>query len=223
MILADWIDHFRPEMALILERTMLNMHMSFEQVQLFAGKEGEGEARRDARKAIWHAGQVLKAAKQCPAKHLRRLGAICLYHAGMAFWTYAIVSTFTTNLPHTHIDHRPSTFATKPSTLELAWLDGDDVSAVQRFIALGRGTPVLCDSSPICETGNVLPVLLDNPNAIMKVCIDLLQQDSPMEGDGTLPLLVGNLSQLMQDLGNAAHETLQGGVGRSKEMPAALG
>ena len=229
MILGDWSDHFQPEMALVLERTMLNMHLSFEQVQLFAGKEGEAEARRvfpilqqwstsiDARKAIWHAGQVLKAARQCSVKHLRGFEAICLYHAGMAFWTYAIVSASTTEQPHVQRERRTSLAATKSSASELVWLDGDDVPAVQRFTALGRGTPVLANFAHKRDTGNVLPILLGNPKAIMEACIELLKQTSEMEGDGTLPPLVENLSQLMQDLGNAAQELLQGGLRRSKE------
>ena len=228
LVFSDW-NEFRPQMALVLERILLNMHISFEQVQLLAGKEGEEEARRvlpllqrwsatsDARRAVWHAGQVLKAARQCPQRHLRDFEAVCLYHAGMTFWSYAIVSASVSDQQDGYGDHQTSRSRPHISASELVWLDGDDCPAVQRFIALNRGTPVVCGPSGESDGRNMFPITLENPKAIMNICIELLRGNSPMEVGCTPLPLVENLSQLMQDLGIAAQELLQGGLRRARE------
>jgi hypothetical protein len=234
LIFSDWNGLFRPEMEIGLERTLLNLYVSFEQVQLFAGKEGEEEARRafpilrqwsttsDARKAVWHAGQVLKAARRCPPKHLRDFQAVCLYHAGMTLWTYTVVSAPALGDQQFNAEiQSQSKASTGFRDSELVWLDGSDETAVQKFIALNRGRPVIRNSTsdPGSELGSPGETIsLGNPKAVMDVCIDLLKRNSPLEGDGTQLPLVENLSQLMHDLGIAAHELLQGSLRRSKEV-----
>ena len=234
LMVSDWND-FRPPMALVLERVLLNMHISFEQVQLFAGKEGEEEARRvlpllqhwsttsDARQAVWHAGQILKAARRCPQRNLRDFQAVCLYHAGMTFWTYALVSASISDQQDIYMDNQATRSKPAVSVSERVWLDGEDCQAVQRFIALNRGTPVVCSSAGEVGASDMLPVRLDNPRAIMSICTGLLKGNSPMEEGGTPLPLVENLSQLMHDLGIAAHELLQGSLRRSREVQTAAG
>jgi hypothetical protein len=221
MVVFDWAEALLPQMVIVFERTLLNLHLSFEQVQLFAGKEGEDEARRaypllrqwaataDARKAVWHAGQVLKAASQCPAAHLRDFQAVSLYHAGMAFWTYAVVSSPAGNGQKVQSLGQSSRSLPSGAESDLVWLDGDDCPGVQRFIALNRGTPVVRDQVLDGRTGVLNPILLSRPSAIMNIFINLLKQDAPIEGEGTALPLVENLSQLMHDLGSAADELLR--------------
>jgi hypothetical protein len=211
LALSDWNGLFRPIMALVSERLLLNLHVSFEQVQLFAGKEGEEEARRafpilqkwadspDARKAVWHAGQILKAARQCQARELRDFGAICLYHAGLTFWAFGVVRGAGTHKAQGHTQIPLST--SNPGDGIGLWLDGDDSSAIQRFIGLNRGNPVvrgiIDNAVSLCE-----------PKALMELCIHLLRKNTPDSGS-VLPL-VENLSELMRDLGNAAQSILSG-------------
>lgn len=225
--ITDWKGSLPPEMALISERTLLNLHVSFEHVQLFAGKEGEEESRRafpilqqwvessDARKALWHAGQILKAARQCPAKALREFGSICLYHAGLTFWAYAVVLLANPKQTHGQLQSSQS-FGFGNDTV---WLDGDDCPAVQRFVSLNRGTPVVHDESerPLGSA------LVSNPKALMELCISLLRKGrTGMENGEDLPL-VENLIQLMRDLGNAAHGLLSGHLRRSNENGSVSG
>jgi len=234
LILLDWNELFRPEMALVLERTLLNVHVSFEQVQLFAGKEGEEEARRmfpilrqwsttsDARKAVWHAGQVLKAATHCASTHLRDFQAICLYHAGMTFWAYAVLLASPSGQQQLHPRCQSHPRACSGfGSAELVCLDGNDGPAVQKFVALGRGSPVINPLTSTSHSGLARPIHLEDQKAVMDVCIKLLRRKSPGEEDRSSLPLVENLSQLMGDLGNAAHELLHGGARRSREGQAA--
>lgn len=222
LIFSDWGDIFRPEVALVFERILLSLRVPFDQVQMFAGKEGEDEARRafpllrqwsttsDARKAVWHAGQIFKAASRCPSKHLRDFQAICLYHAGLTFWTYAIVSASARENRGYSSERQLLQGSSTTTASEIVWLDGDDCPATQRFIALNRGTPAVNDLAAKHEMRNMSPIYLNNPKAIMDMCIRLLKLNSPLAEDGTPLPLVDNLSQLMHDLGNAAQELLQG-------------
>lgn len=234
LVLLDWDELFQSEMALVLERILLNIHVSFEQVQLFAGKEGEEEARRvfpvlrqwsttsDARKAVWHAGQVLKAATHCASKHLRDFQAVCLYHASMTFWAYAVLLASSSGQQQLHPRRRSPSRATPGfGSAELVWLDGSDGPTVQKFVALGRGSPVISPLASTLPSGLTQPIHLENQKAVMDVCIKLLRRDLPVEDDKSSLPLIDNLSQLMRDLGNAAHELLHGDFRRSREMPHA--
>ncbi|EXJ86105.1 hypothetical protein A1O1_06474 [Capronia coronata CBS 617.96] len=230
LVLSDWNESFRPTMALVSERTLLGLHVSFEQVQLFAGKEGEDEARRafpmlqqwadssDARKAVWHAGQILRAARRCHANELLDFGAICLYHAGLTFWAYAVVRTAAPS--HLPGQTQSSRALSNPGDTVYVWLDGDDCPAVQRFISLNRGIPVVHDGTDSANGS----VSLSSPKTLMGLCIDLLRKNANARDHGGYLPLVENLSQLMRDLGNAAQGVLSGQLRRFKEhQPGARG
>lgn len=231
LVFSDWDNLFQAEISLVLQRILLSLHVSFDQVQLFAGKEGEDEARRafpllrhwsttsDARKAVWHSGQILKAARRCPLKYLRDFQAVCLYHAGMTFWTYAVVSASSSDEKQTYHNRQLLQSTLNTASSDLVWLDGDDSPAVQRFIALNRGNPVVRDLNFGRGGTDGNSISLNNPKGIMDICIRLLRLNSPVTGEGTPLPLIENLSQLMHDLGNAAQELLQGGLKRTREFP----
>lgn len=217
---SEWENGLKPEANLILERSLMNLHVSFEDVQLFAGREGEEEARRaypvlkqwaqtrESRQAVWHAGQVLKAATECHPKNLRDFPVIVLYHASLAFWAYAVVS----RPPKSARKQQSSAPGPQPtaSDTDLVWLDGEDGPCVQRFIALGRGNPVIRDwtkSSSIEQKKKY--AALSDVKAVMNIIIAFLRQNGMSDERMSSPL-VNNLSQLMRDLGNAAL-----GIGRS--------
>ncbi|KAJ5984684.1 hypothetical protein N7481_006783 [Penicillium waksmanii] len=94
----------RPEIILVCEVVSMLLHMSLEELQLFAGKEDKQEARRvyqsalewitspDSRRAIWHAGQTLRAARQMAPGSITGFLAIGVYYASLAFWSYGVVS-----------------------------------------------------------------------------------------------------------------------------------
>jgi hypothetical protein len=190
------------------------LHVSFEDVQLFAGKEGDEEARRaypllkqwaetrESRQAVWHAGQVLRAATECHPKQLREFSAVALYHASLAFWAYAVVSRPSKSArrqPPPASQHQPPV-----ADYERIWLDGEDGPDVQRFIAVGRGMPVIRDGTKGsgAEQEEKYAALSD-VKAVMDITITILRQNETSD-EKMSPPLVKNLSQLMRDLGNAA-------------------
>lgn len=109
----DWAVQVPWEVQMLAELVRMNLCVPFEDLQLLAGKEGNEEARRvypslklwyqsaDARQAMWHAGQILRAARQSfrtdTAKRtngysLRDFHTVAIYHAGLAFWVYGLLS-----------------------------------------------------------------------------------------------------------------------------------
>uniref|UniRef100_A0A2D3VMF6 Xylanolytic transcriptional activator regulatory domain-containing protein n=1 Tax=Ramularia collo-cygni TaxID=112498 RepID=A0A2D3VMF6_9PEZI len=95
----------------------MNLCVAFEDLQLLAGKEGEDEARRvlpflkqwyrtpECRQAMCHAGKILSAARRPAGRSpnasrastpdtpwLRDFHAVALYHAGLAFWAYGLLT-----------------------------------------------------------------------------------------------------------------------------------
>jgi hypothetical protein len=215
--LCQLLDHFRltvsgweggmSEETLILQDLfMMNLHVSFEELQLFAGKEGNEEAQRvypllqqwfdskRSRQAVFHAGQVLRAANLSPPGHLRDFYAVALYHAALCFWVWGMCAMGYAKRP-SHPGHTHVTDVEKH-----VWLDGEDTADTRRFIALARGIPTIgaClrngESNGGCR--------LDNPKAVMESIINIMNRSC---ADGSvLPPLVENLGHLMKDLGNAA-------------------
>ncbi|KIW68487.1 hypothetical protein PV04_04429 [Phialophora macrospora] len=228
LVLSGWDGLLHPEMTLVAERILLNLHVSFEQVQRFAGKEGVDEARRaypllqqwaessNARKAVWHAGQIVKAAKACSPNALRSFGAICLYHAGLTLWAYAVVQGAIPSKARGQ--GRPSQALPTTEDATEVWLDGDDSPAVQRFITLNRGVPLIHDSAT--EPGRAMS--LKNARPLMELCISLLRKNTDIHNTGDCLPLIENLSQLMRDLGKAAQGLLLGELRGPEHIPRTL-
>jgi hypothetical protein len=215
--LCQLIDHFRltvlewghdgitQETLILQDLFMMNLHVSFEELQLFAGKEGNEEAQRvypllrqwfeskRSRQAIFYAGQVLRAANTFPSNHLRDFYAVALYHCALCFWVWGMCSLGSSrNKGLSGPSQQPNT-----GIEEFIWLDGDDTAETRRFISISRGIPVIRGLSKNGEpTGGYR---LDNPKVIMEIIISVMSKNYLV-----LPPLVENLGQLMRDLGNAA-------------------
>lgn len=102
-------------LTLLAEFLQMHLHASLDDMQRFAGKYGEAEARRAcasllvnenndddpkscswpatraARAAVWHAGQVLRAARSVPPYQLRGADAIAVYYAALTLWVWAVL------------------------------------------------------------------------------------------------------------------------------------
>ncbi|KAI9881693.1 MAG: hypothetical protein M1823_006596, partial [Watsoniomyces obsoletus] len=82
----------QPPAQVMFERAQMSLYVNLEDVQTLAGKAGEEEARKihpvltnwaqssESRKAIWHAGQLYRAAKEYPRVMLQDFAAVALYH-----------------------------------------------------------------------------------------------------------------------------------------------
>jgi hypothetical protein len=218
--LCQILDHFSltvsgleggmPQEAMILrELFMMNLHVNFEELQLFAGKEGNEEAQRAypllrswfdsrrSRQAVFHAGQVLRASNSFPSSHLRDFYAVALYHCALCFWVWGMCSMGSSRSRRLLGSHSIHAEIEEP-----IWLDGDENSdSTRRFVAIARGIPMIRgmprndELNPGCR--------LDNPKAVMETIISIMAKNCS-NCNTVLPPLVENLGQLMRDLGNAA-------------------
>lgn len=202
--------HSRPpiEQTMILELFNMNLYVSFEELQLFGGKEGAEEAQRvypllkswvegqNSRQAVWHAGQVVRAALLLPKDTLRDFYAVALYHAALAFWVYGMIR----KRKNGGVDPE---FGNGIEG-EYVILDGPDTEEVRQFIANSRGTPVLRGPRHQDGTPQNNLVRLEQPKAVMEVVIAILKGNCSAGNAGLLPALIENLAQLVRDLGNAA-------------------
>ncbi|KAJ5756922.1 uncharacterized protein N7511_007104 [Penicillium nucicola] len=197
MVCSELRIQCRPETMLVCEVVSMLLHMSLEELQLFAGKEDKQEARRvyhsalewiassDSRRAVWHAGQVIRAARSMPPGSVTGFLAIGVYYAGLAFWSYSVVSKANT-ARITGTPHSPPELTAGPTVL----LDGHDIPDVSKFVTLACGSPAL--------QGPRGAVYLVDPGSTM----DVLQAILRMENSDRTPPLVQMLAQLMGDLGH---------------------
>ncbi|KAF3032495.1 hypothetical protein E8E12_003344 [Didymella heteroderae] len=187
-----------PPMTKTAEITMqlmlVHLNAPFDDIQLFAGIEGQEEARsaypilRDwtktvpARQALWHAGQILRAAEALPKGLLCNYNAIAVYHAGLVLWGYGFLK-------------RSAAEKSPPSegVQAVVVLNGDDNLSARRFITLDRGLP------SIKTARSKDAIQLSNVGAVMDSLVQLLL--APYESvEGSCPPLVGNLVQLLEGL-----------------------
>ncbi|PWY90707.1 C2H2 type zinc finger domain protein [Aspergillus heteromorphus CBS 117.55] len=200
MVGYEWSEPPRSEVFLVYEMISMLLHMSLEELQLFAGKEDKREARRvyhsalewinsiDSRRAVWHAGQVIRAAKAMPAGSLTGFLAVGVYYASLVFWSYSMVLK-----ARNAKSGNPRSSGRTPQSSPTVLLDGEETISVQKFICLGCGRPAL--------QGSQEPAFLSDPGQTMDIAKGLLRADASQDA---LPPLVQGLCQLMGDLGNAA-------------------
>lgn len=186
------------KVTLILELLLMHLHMSLDDVHLFAGVEGEEEARRvypslvqwtrtsTARQALWHAGQVIRAARNLRQGLICDFAAIAVYQASLAFWSYGII-----------------TRATEPGPLMntgiTAWLDGADDNGVQRWIKQGKGTAAIRTWSGNPPTESL--VMVGSPDEVVMVVVQVMRMN---HNEARSPPLVDNLINIMEGLRKAA-------------------
>ncbi|KAI0021456.1 hypothetical protein F4780DRAFT_737475 [Xylariomycetidae sp. FL0641] len=199
LVTADWHTALSAQESLLFNLIMLNLHVSLDDLQLFAGKEGEDQARRiypvlqqwsessEARQALWHAGQIVRQAKMYPPGHLKDFHAVSVHHAALAIWTYGVVTKATRNTP------------TPAVSQEAVYIDGAESTDVQQFIGFGQGRPVIRGSHG--HRGGHAESSLEDPRHCMEIVQEVLHSNFNNE---PLPPIVENLCQLIRQLGDAA-------------------
>ncbi|KAH8676281.1 hypothetical protein BX600DRAFT_394947 [Xylariales sp. PMI_506] len=195
-ITSDWHASLSAQENLLLNLLMMNLHVSMDDLQLFAGKEGEEQARRvypllqhwadsaDARRAVCNAGQILRQAKLFPSGHLKDFYAIAVHHAALALWVYGVVVKATRSQ------------STPGEQRDTVLIDAGETSHVQRFIELNQGRP----SIRIKEDGPAAP--LDDPKASMDVVVGIFRGNF-VAGQEMPPAIVENLTNMVKQLGEA--------------------
>lgn len=199
-----------PVATLLSEFFMMILHVSPEDLHLFAGKSGEDEAR-DAclvfkawtqtpasRTAIWHAGQVLRAAESVMPTQLNGFNAIVLYYSSLTLWVYGMVTLD----PQISIaaSGQQSAFATSTLTttgplIEVA-LNKPEAAEMIKFKANGRGIPGITGLNS--EMANIF-VPLKATDKILGIARQIYRSNFP-DVDEPLPPLVANLANLLNDL-----------------------
>ena len=162
-------------------------------IQLFAGIEGQEEARSayptlrewvksvPARQSLWHAGQILRAAEALPKSLLCNFNAIAIYHAGLVLWVYGFLKR---SMP---VDIPPAE-PIQPNVV----LNGNDSLGARRFITLNRGVP--STRGP----GSPNNTQLIDVSGVVDGLIHLLR--APHGAIEACPPLVGNLVHLLEAL-----------------------
>lgn len=177
--LTDMLDYFgvgyRNENVLYWHNTLMHMHMSLEEIQLFAVSLEQSESAdqippaieawsssKEGRQAVWHAAQIIRELRALAPQCLRDFTAVALYHSTLALWAYGmgvadLTGTATAKVP--------------------IWLDSPETEHVQRSISFGRGQPMLHGETPevsavdLCDSTTVLTVAL---------CITIIAALMPM-------------------------------------------
>jgi hypothetical protein len=217
-----------PEIPFVLEFLMMSLHVALDDIQMFAGREGEEEARKvfpqvrawtrdsDSRKAVWHAGQVFHHAKAFEKTRLRDFYAVATYHATLVLWVWGMVTSGSSRQSGiatpigTGMPQRPtlqSNFTMSKSHAKVV-LDGAESKITKAFVQLGHGTPGLQNAiRPANEmmearpssTSEVFCSLFDS-RGVMTIAAGVLKSNFP-HTKGSLPPLVANLSNLLDELG----------------------
>jgi hypothetical protein len=198
------------EIQLIQHLFLMALHVSFDELQKFAGKGGEEEASRahaflqswvdtpNARKAAWYSGQLLRAARQFPPAELRGFFSIAVYLGSLTLWVYAHLSTHLSAPENSSRAPETSQTSRRDRRNSDVALDGPETRETRVFVSAGQGRPGLTSSSGLLETEEEF-ASLDDPNVAFKVARQIYRHNFPILEE-PLPPLVENLETLMKDL-----------------------
>lgn len=201
LVSSEWSEMTCRE-HIVLNLLMMNLHVSMDDIQLFAGREGEDQARRiysvlqqwasctEGRSATWCAGQILRHARLFPQGHLKDFYAVAVHHAALVLWTYGVVAKANRRQAHLPSQH----------ALEAIHLDGPDPMPVQRFISFGQGRPVIRGAA---TRGSTDESAIEDPREAMESVQEVLKLNLD-PGSETLPPMVENVCFLIKQLGDAA-------------------
>ncbi|KAG7415054.1 Nicotinate catabolism cluster-specific transcription factor [Fusarium oxysporum f. sp. rapae] len=178
----------------------MHLHIPFEEVELFAGKRDQSDARhalsllldwansQESRKTIWYAGQIIRAAEKFEPGRLRGFYTIALYQANLAIWAYAVVSRVKG--------------ADKDGSIpcnEMVCLNGPETPLAQRFIS--RGVPSVAVIKPCAPEHGSSPIRLMDREAVVDYVLGILSAN--FSHIDAMPPLVENLQELLDKLGRA--------------------
>ncbi|KAK1826719.1 putative c6 transcription factor protein [Podospora conica] len=197
---------YNPELAMMGELLKMILHVSLDDLHTFSGKSGEDEARRvalaleddwiqkqDARYAAWHAGQVLRFARDMPPASLRAFNATAVYFASITLWVYGVLAD---------TNQRPGDGMDEAST-PIVVLDSEDMRGIPEFLQYNRGTPGL--RTPVFDEGDTRRgegvEALSDTGMVLGIARRVLRDNFPVANE-PLPPLVESLTTLLRDLGS---------------------
>ena len=193
------------EAALVAELFMMILHASPADLQRFAGKFGEDEARKasaefaewssaiESRIAVWHAGQVFRAARRLGQAQCRGFNAIAVYFASLTLWVYGLMTSATRS---------PSHLKSRIPQDRIVINEAEN-SATRGWRSSADGTPGLNIVSADGRNERFVPV--ENTDQILQLAREVYKNNFPAGdagSEGSVPPLVENLGNLLRDLGS---------------------
>ncbi|KAK8008475.1 hypothetical protein PG991_011026 [Apiospora marii] len=230
------------QLSILVELFMMILHVHPDDLQRFAGKYGEDEARhaamtledpwagsREARHAVWHAGQVFRHARALPPASLRGFHAIAVYFASLTLWVYGLLScSYSTQGQQQQQDgvataaglgtgpgagagypgassassNAAGVIMPPPPPTRYVLLDGDETREARAFLSLDKGVPGLSTGSLSQADGAAAAGAesLSNPGLVLDIARNVFRENYPMRSE-PLPPLVESLGNLLRDLG----------------------
>lgn len=200
-MLIDSSPKLATQLSVVAELFMMILHVSPDEVQRFAGKQGEDEARhaaghlednwagsRDARHAVWHAGQVIRNARTLPPASLRAFNAIAVYFASLTLWIYGLLSCSSST--------QGQSASEMPAPPTHVLVDGTESRETRAFLQLDKGTPGISLNGDMHSGVESL----SNPGMVLNIAKNVFRDNYPVRNE-PLPPLVESLGNLMRDLG----------------------
>jgi hypothetical protein len=191
-----------PVVVLFGEFFLMVSHISPENIQRFAGKSGaevSGKAYQDfqnwfhtseSRMAIWHAGQVLRAAKSLLPTQLKDFYAVAVYYASLTLWIYGIM------LLAKEESNPETAFGNSSNSSPQIFLNDTETAHVNTFRVINQGKPGLAVTD---EDQAVHFVPITSASRVLEFARKLYRCNFPhMEED--LPPLLESLGNLMTEL-----------------------
>lgn len=158
---------------------------------------------REARTAVWHAGQVVRYAKMLVG--LSGFFAVAVYHASLTFWAYGVLGLRGEKGGKVRSDGERDKGG-------LVWLDAEEGEEIKRFIALGKGVPCFsAGNTLVSERGEAIARLCE-PGKVMNAIVGILRSANGIgmigDNESQVAPIIENLSQLIRELGAAAQSVL---------------
>lgn len=222
-------EKFPAIMCVVHQFSLMLLHTNLDLITRFAGKCGEDEARRaytqlqpwsqtkEARIAVSHASQILRAVKAIPPYQIRGQDSFMLYHAIMVLWTYSMMIKGQAKRTATNTPARGQTqTGSMPTGGEFVFLDdlpSPNSACIDNFILNNVGT--ICLRFPTCgrqpsatattfQKTSSKPAFceLRSPAHIMAIGVAILEATHPDVDRQNGPPLIKALCGLMEELGN---------------------
>ena len=189
-----------PAVVLFGEFFLMVSHVSPENIQRFAGKSGAEDSGKafqafqnwfhtsESRMAIWHAGQVLRAAKSLLPTQLKDFYAVAVYYASLTLWIYGIMLL-------AKEESHPETINNTSSSLQI-FLNEPETVHVNTFRIINQGEPGLTITDDDQEA-HFVPIT--SASRVLEFARNIYRSNFP-HTEKDLPPLLESLGNLMMDL-----------------------
>jgi hypothetical protein len=193
------------------------LHANLDDISLFAGRVGETAAHsaytrlslwsqtKEARIAVYHAAQILRAVSLIPAYQIRGPDDYMLYHAIMILWTYSMMikdrarKTGTTTPTRTIQTTEGTVFLDDALSKNETNIDASIRTNSRKPFLRAISTPPTSGTSHSQERPEICD--LRYPSQVMKAGVKILNSTHPDTDHEHKPPLIRALCRLMEELG----------------------